>query len=273
MASQDSSAWQEVGDRVYRRRYPFLDQNIGLVIGEGEALIVDARTTYPQAREVQAEIRAMTAVPWRILVNTHGHWDHCFGNAAYTGAMLWGQLRCPAFLARTAEAARERISQSMPEIADELRQIVVTPPRHLVDRAAIVTVGGRRVVLRHLGHGHTDHDLIVEVPDCDVVFAGDLVEEGAPPSFGDSFPLEWPETLGLLLPSLGGVVVPGHGDVVDAAFVAAQRDELAALAVVARQAGAEGEPLAEAARRGPYPVEVTLQALQRAALEMAEPAA
>jgi glyoxylase-like metal-dependent hydrolase (beta-lactamase superfamily II) len=84
------------------------------------------------------------------------------------------------------------------------------------------------VRLRHHGRGHTGADLVVAVDD--VVFAGDLVEEGAPPAMDDAFPLEWPSTLTALLDLVRGPVVPGHGAVVDAAFVAAQRDELALLA-------------------------------------------
>jgi glyoxylase-like metal-dependent hydrolase (beta-lactamase superfamily II) len=75
---------------------------------------------------------------------------------------------------------------------------------------------------------------VVLVPDVGVAVAGDLVEQGAPPWFGDSYPLEWPDTLTALLPRLGPVVVPGHGDVVDPAFVAAQRDDLAVVADAAR---------------------------------------
>ena len=60
-----------------------------------------------------------------------------------------------------------------------------------------------------------------------MVFAGDLVEQGAPPSIGpDSVVDEWPTTLGALLALTPRVVVPGHGDPVDPAFVAAQRDRL-----------------------------------------------
>ena len=45
----------------------------------------------------------------------------------------------------------------------------------------------------------------------------------------DAFPLEWPGTVTALLELVRGPVVPGHGAVVDAAYVAAQRDELAEL--------------------------------------------
>src|SRR5688500_5702530 len=102
---------------------------------------------------------------------------------------------------------------------------------------AVLDVGGREVVLRFLGRGHTDHDLVIEVETPDdrtVVFAGDLVEEGAPPAFEDSFPAEWPATLGRLHAMARGPVVPGHGAVVDAAFVGAQREELLAVLAAVR---------------------------------------
>jgi hypothetical protein len=38
--------------------------------------------------------------------------------------------------------------------------------------------------LRALGRGHTD--LVVRVPDAGVVFAGDLVAQGAPPALEDA---------------------------------------------------------------------------------------
>jgi glyoxylase-like metal-dependent hydrolase (beta-lactamase superfamily II) len=66
------------------------------------------------------------------------------------------------------------------------------------------------------------------VPDAAVVFAGDLVEQGAPPSIGpDAHPSDWPSALDAILALNPAVVVPGHGDPVDAGFVRRQRDELA----------------------------------------------
>ena len=46
------------------------------------------------------------------------------------------------------------------------------------------------------GRGHTNSDAVLHVDD--VTFAGDLVEEGGPPSFGDSFPISWFDTVGRL---------------------------------------------------------------------------
>jgi len=102
------------------------------------------------------------------------------------------------------------------------------------------------------------------VPDAHVVFAGDLVEQGAPPSFGDAYPLDWPGTVGHLAPFATGAVVPGHGDVVDRAFVERQAAELAVVAATARAAHAQGIPEDEAARLLRLPREVAAHAVGRA---------
>ena len=118
----------------------------------------------------------------------------------------------------------------------------------------VVDLGGRVVNLSHLGRGHTDNDVVVDVKDAAVVFAGDLVEQGAPPVIGaDAYPAEWPSTLDHLLSLDPAVVVPGHGEPVGASFVRTQRDELHVVAELVRAVSAGELTEDEAARRSPYP--------------------
>ena len=51
------------------------------------------------------------------------------------------------------------------------------------------------MLLRHPGRGHTAGDLVVHVPDADVLVAGDLVEQSGPPAFEDAYPLQWPDAV------------------------------------------------------------------------------
>ena len=108
------------------------------------------------------------------------------------------------------------------------------------------------MVLRFLGRGHTDHDLVVEVEadgDATVVFAGDLVEQGAPPAFEDAWPAEWPATLGRLHALARGPVVPVTVRVVDAAFVGTQREELLAVLTALRAGRLDAGPYPPATMR------------------------
>jgi glyoxylase-like metal-dependent hydrolase (beta-lactamase superfamily II) len=247
------TGWQEVAGGVLVRRHASLDLNCGLVLGDGACLVIDTRSHLGEAADLIAAVRAVTPHPWTV-VNTHAHYDHCFGNAAFRPAPIWASRGCAADLAATGELQRAVVVAGLRATgqdaeADLVSEAPLDPPDHLVDDVAVLDVGGREVVLRFLGRGHTDHDLVVEVEtdaDGTVVFAGDLVEEGAPPAFDDAYPAEWPATLGRLHALARGPVVPGHGAVVDAAYVGAQREELLAVLTALRAGRPKDGPYDEA---------------------------
>ncbi|MHB8452824.1 MAG: MBL fold metallo-hydrolase [Mycobacteriales bacterium] len=247
--------WLEVADRVLVRAHEFCAVNVGLVVGDGQALLVDTLATPSQVADLLAAVRRVTAAPL-VAVNTHAHFDHCFGNGALgDAAPIWAHRGCAADLVATGEVQRRAAAGWLRQrgdelLATELEGVGIRLPTDLVDGITTIVVGGRTVVLRHLGLGHTDHDLVVEVVDAGVIFAGDLVEEGGPPAFEDAYPLDWPVTNRALLKLVKGPVVPGHGRVVDAAFVRAQTEELAELARgVTGAPRAVGGPFDEATRR------------------------
>ena len=244
-----TAGWREVGDRVFVRRHQELDLNCGLVVGDGGCLVVDTRSHLGEGRALAEAVRTLTPHPWTV-VNTHAHYDHCFGNAVFRPATVWGSRRCAEELRTAGEEQRRAVTAQLRAAGDPAADLVaatpVNPPGAVVDGVAVLDVGGRAVTLTCPGRGHTDGDLVVAVDD--VLFAGDLVEEGAPPAMEDAFPLEWPGTLTAVLALVHGPVVPGHGDVVDAAFVEGQRDELAALAAWLRGRSA-GLPFDEPTRR------------------------
>jgi glyoxylase-like metal-dependent hydrolase (beta-lactamase superfamily II) len=241
--------WIELGDRFFVRRYAFYDQNIGVVISGDEALVIDTRSTYPQAREILEHLRELGPVRVTVVVDTHGHFDHAYGNALFRPATIWGQAGCVPFMRRTGNRRQSEIAREEPELAPDLDEIAIDPPdRTFVDHATI-DVAGREVELHYLGRGHTDHDAVITVPGTDVVWAGDLLEGGAVPSFGDAYPLDWPATAAALAEMVDparGIVVPGHGDHAGRAFADAQLESFTALADLARRVVA-GELTVDAA--------------------------
>jgi glyoxylase-like metal-dependent hydrolase (beta-lactamase superfamily II) len=226
--------WHEVANGVYLRRNPFLDQTIGAVVGRERVLVIDTRSSTVQARELIEDLRQLTRLPW-IVANTHVHFDHAFGNAAFRPCEIWAHEGCAEALRLHGPAQRENVGRWVPDLLPELAGTPLDPPDRTFVRAADLELGDRVVELRHLGRGHTDHDVIVRVPDTGIVFTGDLVEHGAPPGFEDSYPLDWPATIGLLLDLVDGVAVPGHGEPVGRDFVEAQLAEVAYLAETARR--------------------------------------
>ena len=80
-------------------------------------LLIDTRSTHVQAREIADDLRTLTAAPVTIVVDTHGHFDHAFGNHVFRPATVWGHERCVAFIERTGEVRRARVAAEMPEMA------------------------------------------------------------------------------------------------------------------------------------------------------------
>ncbi len=245
--------WVELGDRVFVRRYAFYDQNIGVILGGREVLVIDTRSTHQQAREILADLRELTQDPVTVVVDTHGHFDHAYGNRVFRPATIWGHDGCVTFMDRTGEQRRDRIAREEPALADDLREVVIDPPDRTFSERATIEVGGRAVELAYLGRGHTDHDIVVDVPGADVLFAGDLIEQGNVPFFGDGYPLDWVATADALVPLVRGVVVPGHGDHAGRAFAAAQAASLAALVDLARRVHDGVMTLDQAIAAHPFP--------------------
>ena len=102
--------------------------------------------------------------------------------------------RRPRRLAVGGRADQERVRRRRRRPARATRSS--RPDRaadHTFSSVRSIDLGDRVVELVHPGRGHTGGDLVVRVPDADVLLAGDLVEESAPPSYGpDCFPLDWP---------------------------------------------------------------------------------
>jgi glyoxylase-like metal-dependent hydrolase (beta-lactamase superfamily II) len=219
--------FDEVGDRILRRRYERLDQNIGVVLGAESVCVIDSRSTHVDADELRSDLARLTTLPVGYLVNTHMHWDHTFGNARFPEAIVVGHRDCRRRLLEEGAETRARI-QAAEGLQEEIRRHVggveIVPPTVTFLDSIRLHVDERPIDLRWLGRGHTDNDVTVTVDD--VCFAGDLVEEGAPPAFGDSYPEDWVATLDRLLDELPPTVVPGHGDVVGPSFVHEQRDRI-----------------------------------------------
>jgi glyoxylase-like metal-dependent hydrolase (beta-lactamase superfamily II) len=271
--------WHEVADRVFQRRYQPYDVTVSVVVGSDGLAVVDTRCSLAEARELKRDLRQLSAAPVRWVVNTHAHFDHVWGNAEFVaprqrpGAELWGHRATAAAMAADATdpatlAFKERLRGKSDVWAAAMAELEEVVPDRLVDREHTLDLGDRLVRLRHVGRGHTDGDLLVQIPDADAMLAGDLVEESGAPAFGpDSYPLEWAGTLDALLAldgvGPGTVIVPGHGAPVDTGFVREQRTAIASVAARLTAAHRAGTPLAEVLRDGDWPY--STEGLQHAA--------
>ncbi|MGD8150564.1 MBL fold metallo-hydrolase [Ornithinimicrobium sp. Y1694] len=230
--------WRELAPGVHVRRHEELNLNCGLVVGQERALVIDTRSYHQHGMELLAAVRELTELEL-VVVNTHAHYDHCFGNSAFRDSQIYGHVGAADELTRTGDTQRSQVVEHLrrtqrPEMAAEVESTELVLPFYLIEEDTEIDLGGRSVHLLFGGKGHTDHDLAVAVPDAGVVFAGDLVEEGADPHMEDAYPRDWAPTLLALLrhPATegAGIWVPGHGDVVDRSYVEQQAELMARLA-------------------------------------------
>ncbi|MFF3915493.1 MBL fold metallo-hydrolase [Streptomyces sp. NPDC001852] len=226
--------WERLAAGVGRCRLPGWDCTAGLVLGEGTALMVDAGSSVAEGARLRGQAEELADGRVTHLALTHPHFDHVFGAAAFAGAQVYGAVGVDVVFAHERhELHMDAVRNGLPVAdADEAVDALVTPGHPVSGEWTLDLGGGRQALLANVGPGHTAHDLAVLVPGSpEVVFCGDLVEESGEPQAGpDALPSRWPDALDRLL-SLGGedaLYVPGHGAVVDAAFVRRQRDELAA---------------------------------------------
>ncbi|WP_428363823.1 MBL fold metallo-hydrolase [Mycolicibacterium sp.] len=226
--------WERLTPWVWRTRLPFCDVTIGLVHDGDEVLLIDTGTTVAEADAVAADVAVLTGRTVDHVLLTHNHFDHVLGYSVFAGARTYCAPAVVATMAARGPWLRDDAVRhgADPAAVGQAVARLSAPVDAVAD--TVLDLGATRVTIAHPGLGHTDHDLIAVVAGPrPVVFCGDLVEESGEPCFDESSDARaWPETLAAVLAAGGGsaLYVPGHGAVVDAAFVRNQADWLAARA-------------------------------------------
>ena len=211
--------------------------NAGLVVGDGESLLVDTlfdlRLT---ARMLEAMEPHTRSAGVSTLVNTHANGDHCYGNQLVRGAEIVASEATAREMAEVPASLLARLVSAPGETGELFRHFfgefdfagieTVLPTRTFSGRVDL-DVGGRTIELVEVGPAHTEGDTLVFVPGARTVYTGDILFIGGTPVVWAG-PLEnWIAACDLISGSDVDVVVPGHGPVTDRTGVAEVRDYLA----------------------------------------------
>lgn len=215
-------AFQSVAEGVYVAVAEPEGVNIGLVVGESGALVIDTGSSPAQGSAIRAAAEAIAGRPITAVLVTHGHFDHLFGLAGFAGVPSFGHESLAAAMDSPATIT------AATELGVEPAQLVA--PESLFALARAIDVGGRRVEIMHFGPGHTDGDVVAYLPELDLIFTGDLLESAGAPDFGTDCHLKsWPAAVdGILgLVTEHTVLIPGHGPAMDRVAAFMQRAALA----------------------------------------------
>jgi cyclase len=244
---------EEVADGMYAYVQPdggWCVSNAGLLVGRDSVTVIDTAATERRARLLRSAIATITPVAPGILVNTHHHGDHTFGNHVF---------QPEAVIIAHELARREMIDGGLgltrlwPQV--EWGEVRVTPPVVTFADRLLLHVDDLPVELRHVGPAHTTNDVVAWVPGRRLLFAGDVLWSGGTPfvlmgSVAGS--ISAIERLRALRPE---TIVCGHGPVAGPEVLDTTLAYLSWLRDVARAALAEGLTPLEAARanrHGPF---------------------
>ncbi|HEY2481082.1 MAG TPA: MBL fold metallo-hydrolase [Caulobacteraceae bacterium] len=237
--------------------------NAGLIVDQGESLVVDTLFDVPLTREMltamrQAEPKAAARID--LLVNTHHNGDHCFGNECCEGAEIIAHSLAREAMAHEGPQVLINLLAAAPSMGEtgaylsrifggfDFASVTQTLPTTVFETELIRHVGDKLVHIVHVGPAHTRGDALVHVPADRLVFTGDIL-------FIEGHPIMWEGPVGNWIAACERImamevetVVPGHGPITDLKGVAAVRDYLVYIRDQARQRFEAGLSAFEAAR-------------------------
>jgi cyclase len=201
--------------------------NAGFVIGDDGVAVIDTFENPEASKQMLAEIRKLTQLPIKFVVNTHYHIDHVAGNSLFqqNGAVVFAQRNVRTWI------HTENLKFFGKDIKPEQRKMVETlgAPDAVYDSGITLFLGSRRIDVR-VFPGHTGGDSVVFIPDANVVFTGDLFWHSTLPNLIDATTSAWIPTLNSVIQAApNATYVPGHGDVGTVDDVKNFRDYLAFL--------------------------------------------
>jgi glyoxylase-like metal-dependent hydrolase (beta-lactamase superfamily II) len=241
---------REIGDGVYLvpdGRVPLVP-NVGIVLGEEKALVVDTAMGPANGARIRAFVDELAGDRELLLTITHFHPEHGFGAQAFRDAMVvYNSAQRDEFREKGA-GYLEMFRTFGASVAQQLEGVeLIEPDEVYYGDLREIELGGRRVELRTWGRAHTRGDQVVFLPEERIVFTGDLVEERCfaifpyfPPEDVDVDGEKWIAVLERLEALEPEIVVPGHGAVGGASELTEAREYITQLRDETRRLKAEG---------------------------------
>lgn len=189
------------------------DPNTGVIIGDESVMIVEAQATPRLARKVIDCVRSVTDKPISHLVLTHYHAVRVLGASAYGAREIIMSDTAAAMVAERGQEDWDSEFGRFPRLFQGHEEIPgLTWPTTTFSESMTVYLGKRRIEIHTPGRAHTAGDAVIWVPDQEVMFTGDIVEDHSACYCGDGHFNDWPQTLDMIASFEPVAIAPGRGD-------------------------------------------------------------
>jgi glyoxylase-like metal-dependent hydrolase (beta-lactamase superfamily II) len=189
------------------------DPNSGIIVGDESVMVIDAQATPTLARQVIQKVRTVTDKPISHLVLSHYHAVRVLGAAEYKASNIIMSSKARSMVVERGQEDWDSEFGRFPRLFKGHEEISgLTWPTTTFDKKMSLFLGKRRVDLYFLGRAHTAGDIVIHVPDSNVLFTGDIVEYKSACYCGDAHLQDWPKTLGKIAKFQAVSLVPGRGD-------------------------------------------------------------
>ncbi len=210
--TEKRTSFTEIGDGLYAFTAEG-DPNTGVIIGDESVMIIEAQATPRLARKVIDEVRKVTDKPISHLVLTHYHAVRVLGASAFGASQVIMSEKARAMVVERGQEDWDSEFARFPRLFQGHEEIPsLTWPTTTFHGRMSVYLGKRRIDLMQLGRAHTAGDIVVYVPDQNVMFTGDIVEYKSACYCGDGHFHDWPRTIEAIRRWNLDAIAPGRGD-------------------------------------------------------------
>lgn len=257
--------------------------NGGFLAGKDAAFLIEGFGSPAGASFQMDALRMVSQVPVKAALDTHHHFDHSMGNSFYgaNGIPLWAHATAAKRIVDSygplqaadkesvlgplekrvkdtkSETERQRAQGDLNAVTGIFRTVnasILSLPNHPIDPAKLhLTLDlGRLSAVLESYPGHSGTDVIVRVPQQNVVYTGDLLFSGWYPVTVDEKATVsgWRETLKKFASfDKDTIFVPGHGQICGQEGVATIREVFDDIAGQAEKMFKAGVPVEEAQQR------------------------
>jgi glyoxylase-like metal-dependent hydrolase (beta-lactamase superfamily II) len=219
------SAWAHVIDAD---GFPTLSATI---LTPRRAIVVDTLTGPQEMQPVVEFLDAEAGDRPVLVVDTHHHWDHVYGNAAFPGRDIVAQRGCPRLIQADLQGGDESLHLPPSEG-------VPLPTVTFGDRLTFAD-GAETVHLIHTP-GHSEDSLVVFLVQARLLLGGDTVEWPLPNFCQRDGREAWIRTLRQLKQLPTDLIIPAHGPAMDKQIIDANERYVAGVYEAVADAKASG---------------------------------